>query len=106
MKIRVIGNPEFVQGFALNGVPGSTAQTAEQAHAAVDAALIEPNLGLILVSEDAAALLGKRLKALIARVEPPIMITLPGPGQAESGMVNIKDLVNDAIGVGQVKARA
>ncbi len=106
MKIKVIGNPEFVQGFALNGVSGSAAQTADQVHAAMDSALKEPNLGLILVSEDAAALLGKRLKALIARVEPPVLITLPGPGQAESGMVNIKDLVTDAIGVGQVKARA
>ena len=62
MNVRIIGHPEAVQGFALVGIQGEIALNAEEANAALDNALAIKDVGIILVTDDAAAMIESRIE--------------------------------------------
>ena len=64
MKILVIGNQEAVLGFSLVGVHGTVVTTASDVNQALDEALAADDIGIILVTEDVAELIGARMEQL------------------------------------------
>ena len=54
MKIEVIGDPEAVLGFSLVGLHGQVATSAAGANQALDAALTDPDVGIVLVTNEVA----------------------------------------------------
>ncbi len=52
MKVWVIGHVDAVLGFALVGVHGQAVDSVQSMNQALDAALANPDLGLVLVTED------------------------------------------------------
>ena len=54
MKLMVIGHQDAVRGFELVGVAGQIATTVEAITAALNTALNDKNIGIILVTEEAA----------------------------------------------------
>ena len=65
MKILVIGNQEAVLGFSLVGVQGKAVNSAPMAQQALDDALANPDLGIILVTEDVAELIEAHRTTLV-----------------------------------------
>ncbi len=79
MKLLVIGNPKTVLGFRLVGVTGIEAQTAEEVNRALDQALASKDLGIVMVSEDAAVLVESRMDELKLRSTEPLVVEIKAP---------------------------
>ena len=77
MKLYVLGNPDAVWGFALTGVHGQVISTAEELHQALDAALGDRDVGIVLVTEDVADLARQRVDELVIRSRIPIVVEIP-----------------------------
>ncbi len=92
MKLLVIGHPKAVLGFSLVGVDGCPATTAEEANRALDQALAREDLGIVLVTEDVAALIEARMDELKLRSTEPLVVEIPAPA------VNGKRIVRPSLG--------
>ncbi len=99
MKLMVIGHPEAVLGFSLAGVSGRMASTAAEANQALDEALSTPDLGIILVTEDVAALIEQRMDQLKMHSTVPLVVEIPGPGGPPPGKAPLAEVVKRAIGI-------
>jgi V/A-type H+-transporting ATPase subunit F len=99
MKIRVIGHPEAVQGFALVGIQGEVAATAEEANAAMDRVLAMDDIGIVLVTEDAAGLIQSRINDLKFQSEIPLVVEIPGPNPVSEKQDSLNEIIERAIGI-------
>ena len=99
MKVLVIGHPEAVLGFSLVGVAGQVATSAEEVQQALDDALANPELGIILVTQDAARLIGEQMAQLKLRSTVPLVIEIPPPGGPPADEPSLSEVVQRAIGV-------
>jgi V/A-type H+-transporting ATPase subunit F len=99
MKVMVIGHPEAVLGFSLAGVSGRAALSSAEAHAAMDEALQSRELGIVLVTKDAARLMGARMDELNRRSTLPLIVEIPAPGGEDAHEPALSEIVLRAIGI-------
>lgn len=99
MKVQIIGNSEAVLGFSLAGVQGQAVSTAAEVNQAVDLALEDPEIGIILVTEDMAKLIEARMDQLKLRSTIPLVVEIPGPEGMPSDRPSLNEIVFRAIGV-------
>jgi vacuolar-type H+-ATPase subunit F/Vma7 len=99
LKIRVIGNLQAVQGFALVGLSGVNAKTEIEINQALDEAMGDKEVGIIVLTSEAANLIRKRFISLQSRSEPPELLEIPGPEGGSSGLNSMRALVQDNIGM-------
>lgn len=97
MNILVIGNPDAVLGFSLAGIAGRKAATAAEAGRALDDALAQKDLGIVLITQDAADRIGPRMDRLQLRRTPPLIVVIPSPQGAPGP--SLRDVVRRAIGI-------
>ena len=94
----VIGSPDAVRGFALAGVRGRIAETAEELNHALDAALAE-GIDILLVTEDVAHMKRERVDRLVVRSTTPLVIEIPGSGGPDPDRPSLGELIRRTIGV-------
>jgi len=99
MKLLVIGNPDAVRGFALAGVRGQIATTAEELNHALDAALSDAETGIVLVTEDVADLARRRVDMLRVRSTVPLVVEIPGPEGPRPDRPSLSEVIRRTIGV-------
>ncbi len=99
MKLLVIGNSEAVQGFSLVGVHGQVATTAEEINQALDNALADKDIGIILVTQDVSRLIEARMDRLKLRSTVPLVVEIPGPQGVSPDQPTLSDIVLRAIGI-------
>jgi len=99
MKVWVIGHPEAVLGFALVGVHGIAADSVESVQRALDDALGNPELGMVLITDDCSTLVSDRMTQLTSRVEAPLFLEIPSPKGMSPGRKSFSALVEQAIGI-------
>lgn len=99
MKVKIIGNPEAVLGFSLAGVQGQAVATADEINQALNEAMSDSEVGIILVTEDVARLILPRMDQLKLRSTIPLVVEIPGPGGMPEGQPSLGDIVFRAIGV-------
>jgi V/A-type H+/Na+-transporting ATPase subunit F len=99
MKILVIGNQEAVLGFSLVGVHGTVVTTTSDVNQALDEALAADDIGIILVTEDVAELIGARMEQLKLRSTVPLVVEIPGPEGVSPDRPSLNEMVLSAIGV-------
>ena len=99
MKPLVIGSQDAVWGFALAGVRGQVVSTAEELHAALDAALANKEIGILLITEDVAEFARQRVKLLISRSTIPLVVEIPGPQGAATNRPALAEVLQQTIGV-------
>lgn len=99
MKLLVIGNQDAVWGFALTGIHGQVATTAADLRQALDAALADAEIGIILLTEDAADLDRQRVEKLMLRTSTPLIVELPGPQGPNPDRPSLNDVIRRTIGV-------
>jgi V/A-type H+-transporting ATPase subunit F len=99
MKMLVIGHPDAVLGFSLAGVSGHPARTAAEVHQALDEALAASGVGIILVTDDVAALIRPRMDQLKMHSTVPLVVEIPAPAAARPGNPPLSEVVKRAIGI-------
>jgi vacuolar-type H+-ATPase subunit F/Vma7 len=99
MKILVIGHPEAVLGFSLVGVTGVEVSSADEANLALDTALADPKLGIILVTGDVAELIRSRMDQLRLHSTVPLVVEISAPASVQPERTSLNDVVFRAIGV-------
>jgi V/A-type H+/Na+-transporting ATPase subunit F len=99
MKILVIGDPEAVRGFSLAGVGGQSAVTTEEVNQALDKALAQPEIGIILVTQGVSRLIEARMDYLKLRSTVPLVVEIPGPEGVSPDQPTLGDIVLRAIGI-------
>ena len=80
MKVVAVGGKAFVAGFVLSGVSGEYVSTAPAAFEKIESLSRDPNVGLIMVSDEVAKPIGDKLTQLRARRAIPLIYEVPGPG--------------------------
>jgi vacuolar-type H+-ATPase subunit F/Vma7 len=86
MRLSVIGTAEDVVGFALAGSPGAVCASGAQVVAALDTECRDPDVALVLISEESADLAPDAVQRRRAAAGAPLLIVLPGlerPGGLE-----------------------
>jgi vacuolar-type H+-ATPase subunit F/Vma7 len=99
MKVMVIGQPEAVLGFSLAGLQGKSAATTQEANTALDEAMADANVGIVLVTSDVAAMISQRMDQLKLRSQKPLVVEIPGPAGVPADQPSLNELVFRAIGV-------
>ena len=99
MKLLVIGNQDAVWGFALAGVRGQIVNTAKELDRAIDAALADEEVGIVLVTEDAANLARQRVESLMVRRATPLVVEIPGPEGPSPDRPSLSDVIRRTVGV-------
>ncbi len=99
MKVLVIGHPEAVLGFSLTGVGGRAVSTTEEADRALDEALASKDVGIILVTQDIAALLQARVEDLKLHSTVPLVVEIPSPAGVPADQPSLGEVVLKAIGI-------
>lgn len=99
MKLTIIGHPDAVRGFALAGVHGTIAVTAERVNQALDIALNDKSIGIILVTEEAASLSRQRVDRLTAHSTVPLVVEIPGPGGPQPDRPSFSEIIRRTTGV-------
>ncbi len=99
MKMRVIGNQEAVLGFSLVGVDGQVAASADEVNQALDRALESDEVGIVLVTRDAARLIEPRMEQLKLHSTVPLVVEIPGPEGVSPDEPSLSDVVLRAIGI-------
>ena len=99
MKILVIGHPDAVLGFSMAGVGGKVATNADGVNQALDEAQANKDVGIVLVTQDVAALIPARMENLKLRSTIPLVMEIPASGGAPEGQSSLGDIVLRAIGI-------
>jgi V/A-type H+-transporting ATPase subunit F len=95
----IIGHQDAVRGFALVGVEGQIVTTGEMVNQALDAALDDKSIGIILVTEDAATLARQRMDYLTAHSTVPLVVEIPGPGGPQTDRPALSEIIRRTTGV-------
>ncbi|MGC9397856.1 MAG: V-type ATP synthase subunit F [Anaerolineae bacterium] len=99
MRMRVVGAEAAVRGFALAGVGGEIVTTTEELHAALNAALNDESVGIVLLTEDAASLDREWIDEAKVRSTVPLIVEVPGPGGPDSERPALGEVVRRITGV-------
>jgi V/A-type H+-transporting ATPase subunit F len=99
MKVLVIGHPEAVLGFSMAGVHGQEASNAEEINRALDEALKARDIGIVLVTQDVAAMIQPRMDDLKLHSTIPLVVEIPSPAGAPAGQPSLGEVVLRAIGI-------
>jgi V/A-type H+/Na+-transporting ATPase subunit F len=99
VKIHVIGSAPAVWGFALTGVGGVVVETSEALKQALDAALADSSIGIVLVTEDVARMARALVDDLMMQSELPLVVELPGPGDMSQSRPSIGETLHRMLGV-------
>lgn len=99
MRLLVIGSQDAVWGFALAGVHGRIVATAEELNQALDAALEDEGIGIVLVTEDVANLSRQRVDEAMIRSTVPLVVEIPGLEGPSPDRPSLSEVIRRTIGV-------
>jgi V/A-type H+-transporting ATPase subunit F len=98
MKVVAVGGKAFVTGFVLSGVSGEYAATPSAALSKIEALVRDPQVGLIMVSDEVAQPISAELTALRAGRAIPLIYEVPGPGSKKQ-KVEYRAMLRAILGV-------
>ncbi len=98
MKVVAIGGKAFVTGFALSGVSGEYVPTPASALEKIDKLVRDPQVGLIMVSDDVAKPIRDALTAVRSKKPIPLIYEVPGPGSKKE-RVEYRAMLRAILGV-------
>ncbi len=99
MHYYVIGDEDTVLGFGMVGVKGQAAATADEAAAAFDAAIGNPDIGIIIITEKAADTIRQRVNRYLFTMEFPLIVEIPDRHGKDPNKPGLREMVNRAVGI-------
>jgi V/A-type H+-transporting ATPase subunit F len=95
----VVGSEDAVWGFALAGVRGQVVKTEEELNQVLDAALADPTVDILLITEDVADWARQRVDTLEIRSTQPLVVEIPGPAGPDPDRPTLSEIIRRTIGV-------
>ncbi len=99
MKFFVIGDEDMVLGFGLVGVEGVVVRDAHETRQALDTAMTQNDIGIILLSERAANWIRPEVRNYFFFQAYPLIVEIPDRLGTVGERISIKDVVRAAVGV-------
>jgi V/A-type H+-transporting ATPase subunit F len=99
MKYAIIGDEDAIIGFGILGVPGRIAANAEEAQRAFAATLDDKETGIIIITERIADMIRPLVNKYLLTIGFPLVVEVPDRNGPKPERPNIKDMVNNAIGI-------
>ena len=99
MRILVIGNDDSILGFSLVGVDGRIVGGPEELAPALERALADKSVGLLLITRDVADWARERIDQLKVSSLAPLVVEIPGAEEAPHAAQSLHEFVQRAIGV-------
>jgi V/A-type H+-transporting ATPase subunit F len=99
MRLLVIGSAPAVWGFSLAGIDGQIVTTEDGLTAAMEGALKDPNIGIVLVTSKVVDLRREWISNLMARSELPLIVEIVGPEGPSPNRPSINEMLRRTIGV-------
>ena len=100
MKYFVIGDQDTVAGFRFAGLRGKVVDTPADAARALDSALQDETLGIIIITERVAAAVRDKVDAAIFARPLPVIVEIPDRTGPLSDRKSLMELIRQAVGVG------
>lgn len=98
MKVVAVGGRAFVTGFALSGVSGEYVSSSDEALGKIEKLVRDPQVGLIMVSDEVAKPLDAQLTAIRTQRATPLIYEVPGPGSKKE-KVDYRAMLRSILGV-------
>ena len=98
MKVVAVGGKAFVTGFVLSGVTGEYVSTPAAALDRINALSKDPDVGLVMVSDEVAKPIQDQLTVLRAKKAIPLIYEVPGPGSKKE-KVEYRAMLRAILGV-------
>ncbi|HET8719464.1 MAG TPA: V-type ATP synthase subunit F [Candidatus Nitrosotenuis sp.] len=98
MKIITVGSRIFVTSFQLAGVQGIIVDSPENAFSEIKKLADDPDVGLVLISDDISGPINMDLTKLRATKSKPLIFSLPAPG-SEKSEVDYRKMLKTILGV-------
>jgi V/A-type H+-transporting ATPase subunit F len=98
MKIVTVGSRIFVTSFQLAGVQGIVVDSPHAAFSEIKKLSEEPDVGLVLISDDISAPINTELTKLRATKSKPLIFSLPAAG-SEKKEVDYRKMLKTILGV-------
>jgi V/A-type H+-transporting ATPase subunit F len=99
VKFYCIADEDTARGFRLAGIEVQIATTAEQAQAAIDDAVVQPDCGVIIVTEKVASWIRPQVEMIRLERDRLLIVEIPGPEGPLPGRKSLREFVQEAVGV-------
>jgi len=99
MKYFIIGGDDAVLGFGMVGVEGRIARNADEAREALQEALDDRQVGIVIITEPTAELIRPLVDRYVFSQSFPLIVEIPGREGPLEGRPKLRELVNQAIGI-------
>ena len=92
-------NSDTLTGLRLAGIEGTRADTREETLSAIEAAVQDPSIGILLINEKLAALCPDQLNALKLTSVRPLLVEIPDRHHTGREPDSITRYIREAIGI-------
>jgi len=99
MKYFIIGGDDAVLGFGMVGVEGRVARNADEARTALEEALEDRQVGIVIITEPVAGMIRPLVDRYVFSQSFPLIVEIPDREGPMEGRPKLRDLVNQAIGI-------
>lgn len=99
MQYFIIGGDDAVLGFGMVGVEGRVAETAEEAREALQEALSNKEVGIVIITEPVAELIRPQVDRYVFSRSFPLIVEVPDRQGPLEGRSSLREMVNQAIGI-------
>lgn len=99
MRVACIADEDTVRGFSLAGVAGHKVTSPAEAAEALRHVLAEPDIGLIILTSQAAAGIRNEVEAVRLGRDRPLIAEIPGPSGTLPLQRDLRHSVEEAIGI-------
>ncbi len=99
MKYYLIGSEDAYLGFSMAGVEGRAVRTEAEARNALEEALADQQIGIIIITEPVADLIRSQVDHHSFTPSFPLIVEIPGENGPEEHRPTIRELVRQAIGI-------
>ena len=88
-----------MRGFRLAGVTGQVVTSAQQAAAAVAAAVAQPDCAILILTEKTEVGIRDQVDRIRQERDRPLIVEIPGPEGRSAGYKSLRHIVQEAVGI-------
>lgn len=95
----IIGDQDTVLGYRFAGVSGDVVEDAAQAKTAFEAALNDPSVTVLLVTEAVEDMIPELVMRHRMAAKPPYLVVVQDIWGPRGGRKSLQELINEAVGI-------
>ena len=99
MNIYCLADEDTVRGFRLAGISGQVVTTPEQAAIAVNQILSQPEINLLIITEQIYKNISGLIDTIRLNAARPLIVEIPGPDGPLNDRKTLRQIVQEAVGM-------